>query len=72
MEAAEKLGIDVAYRLKDLGAEPILRAAKEEVERGREESERRKAEALRKDAEVEKERTEGIGKKQESQSETSC
>lgn len=71
MEAAEKLGIDVAKRLKDLGAEPILKAAKEEVERGREESERRKAKALRKDAEVEKERTKGIEENQKLQSETS-
>ena len=35
MDAAEKLGIDVAKRLKDLGAGPILKAAKEEVEKGR-------------------------------------
>lgn len=58
MDAAEKLGIDVAKRLKDLGAGPILKAAKDEVEKGREESERRKAEALRRDAELEKKRKE--------------
>jgi len=50
MDAAEKLGVDVANRLKELGAGPILKAAKEEVEKGREESERKKLEALAKDA----------------------
>lgn len=50
MDAAEKLGVDVAYRLKQLGAGPILKAAKEEVEKGREESERKKREAMAKDA----------------------
>lgn len=60
MESAEKLGIDVAQRLKDLGAGPILKAAKDEVEKGREESERRKAEALKNDAELEKKRKEEV------------
>ena len=50
MDAAEKLGIDVAKRLKELGAGPILKAAKDEVEKGREESERIKQQALEKDA----------------------
>ena len=50
MDAAEKLGIDVAKRLKELGAGPILKAAKDEVEKGREESERIKRQALEKDA----------------------
>jgi len=50
MDAAEKLGIDVANRLKELGAGPILKAAKDEVEKGRAESERRKFEAMQRDA----------------------
>merc|ERR1712135_166555 len=50
MDATEKLGIDVANRLKELGAGPILQAAKEEVDKGRAESERRKFEAMQKDA----------------------
>jgi len=56
MDAAEKLGVDVANRLKELGAGPILKAAKEEVEKGREESERKKREALAKDAAAEEAR----------------
>ena len=66
MDAAEKLGVDVAKRLKELGAGPILKAAKDEVEKGREESERRKREALEKDAaEKAREERESEGRKRE-------
>ena len=65
MDAAEKLGVDVANRLKELGAGPILKAAKEEVEKGREESERKKREALAKDAAAEEARKRGENIKSE-------
>ena len=65
MDAAEKLGIDVAHRLKELGAGPILQAAKEEVDKGRAESERRKFEAMQKDAAETKRKEEERAKKAE-------
>ena len=65
MDAAEKLGIDVAHRLKELGAGPILQAAKEEVDKGRAESDRRKFEAMQKDAAETKRKEEERAKKAE-------